>query len=62
MSEQDSWCVEAHNEWVWAITNPLEKGVQKSWKYKCAYCGTEITGESLIENPNCPNCGALLNE
>jgi hypothetical protein len=53
---------EAHDTWVWSITNPLEKGIQKSWKYKCAYCGSEVAGALLLENPNCPECGALLNE
>jgi len=52
----------AHDEWVWALTNPLEKGIQKNWEYKCAYCGTIIKGELLIENPNCPKCGAPLYE
>ncbi len=58
----DKWFEHEHSQWVWALTNSNENGIQPLWTYKCAYCGTEITGKDVIEDPKCRKCGALLNE
>ena len=53
---------EAHRSWIWALVNPLENGIQKNWKYKCAYCGTEVMGADICDNQSCSQCGAQLLE